>query len=207
MRILVIGATGMIGSRVVAEAARRGHELTAASRSGSSVQGADHAATLELGGTRAVCAGIEASDATVISVPPDRHGGSHEPILKAHRDLIAARPRGRFLVVGGAGSLEVDGTRLKDMPGFPPAYYKESDTFSTILDLYRASSGLDWTMLSPAPEIAPGERTGAYGLGLDIPVGDAISVEDFAVALVDELEKPAHAHARFTVASRAARSN
>jgi putative NADH-flavin reductase len=206
MKILVIGATGMIGSRVVAEAARRGHELTAASRSGTSVQGAANAATLQLGDTAAVCAGIEAFDATVISVPPDRSGGSHEPILKAHRDLIAARPRGRFLVVGGAGSLEVDGTRLKDMPGFPPAYYNESDTFSTVLDLYRASSGLDWTMLSPAPVIAPGHRTGAYKVGLDGPAGDAISAEDFAVALVDELEKPAHAHARFTVANQAVQS-
>lgn len=156
---------------------------------------------MELSDTPAVSAAIEASDVTVISVPPDRSGGSHEPTLKAHRDLIAAQPHGRFLVVGGAGSLEIDGVRLKDTPGFPPAYYNEAATFSTILDLYRASKNLDWTMLSPAPVIVPGERTGTYRVGSDSPIGDTISAEDFAIAIVDELEKPAHRGTRFTVAN------
>lgn len=201
MKITVIGATGMIGSRITAEAARRGHEVRAVSRSGAATEGASTTAAMELNDTAAVSAAIEAADATVITVSPDRSGGSHEPTLQAHRDLIAAQPRGRFLVVGGAGSLEVDGVRLKDTPGFPPAYYNEAATFSTILDLYRASTNLDWTMLSPAPVIAPGERTGAYRVGLDSPIGDAISAEDFAVAIVDELEKPAHSGTRFTVAN------
>lgn len=201
MRITVIGATGMVGSRIVAEASRRGHVVTAASRSGKSPQGASSARALELSDTQAVKAAIESADATVITVPPDRAGGSHEPTLKAHRDLIAARPAGRFLVVGGAGSLEIDGVRLKDSPGFPPAYYNEADTFSTILDLYRAAKNLQWTMLSPAPVIAPGERTGAYRVGANSPIGDRISAEDFAVAIVDELENPVHAGTRFTVAN------
>lgn len=200
MKITVIGATGMIGSRIVAEAARRGHEVTAASRSGAGTAGATRTAAMALGDTAAVGAAMAASDATVVAVPPDRSGGSHEPTLRAHRNLIAARPHGRLLVVGGAGSLEVDGVRLKDLPGFPPAYHEEATTFSTILDLYRASGNLDWTMVSPAPMIAPGERTGAYRVGTDSPIGDAISAEDFAVAIVDELEKPAHAGHRFTVA-------
>lgn len=201
MKITVIGATGMVGSRVVAEAARRGHEVTAASRSGAATDGAAKTAAIALGDTRAVSAAMEASDATVIAVPPDRGGGSQEPTIQAHRDLIAAQPHGRFLVVGGAGSLEIDGVRLKDAPGFPPAYYDEATTFSTILDLYRASQNLDWSMLSPAPVIAPGERTGAYRVGLDRPIGDTISAEDFAVAIVDELEQPAHVRTRFTVAN------
>lgn len=201
MKITVIGATGMIGSRVVVEAARRGHEITAVSRSGAATGGAAGTAAMELSDTPAVSAAIEASDVTVISVPPDRSGGSHEPTLKAHRDLIAAQPHGRFLVVGGAGSLEIDGVRLKDTPGFPPAYYNEAATFSTILDLYRASKNLDWTMLSPAPVIVPGERTGTYRVGSDSPIGDTISAEDFAIAIVDELEKPAHRGTRFTVAN------
>lgn len=201
MKIAVIGATGMIGSRLVAEAARRGHQVVALSRAGALPQGAAEAAAIELNDTAKVVALIDASDATVIAIPPDRHGGSHEPMLKAHRDLIAARPRGRFLVVGGAGALEVDGVRLKDTPGFPPAYHAEASTFSTILDLYRASKGLHWTMLAPAPEIAPGARSGHYRVGTNSPVGDAISAEDFAVAMVDELEQPAHAGTRFTVAN------
>lgn len=201
MKITVIGATGMIGSRVVAEAARRGHEVTAVSRSGGATEGASRKLAMELSDTAAVSSVMKAADATVIAVSPDRSGGSQEPTIQAHRDLIAARPAGRFLVVGGAGSLEIDGVRLKDTPGFPPAYYSEADTFSTILDLYRASKGLDWTMLSPAPVIGPGQRTGAYRAGSDSPVGDSISAEDFAVAIVDELEKPAHTGARFTVAN------
>ncbi|MEJ2365220.1 MAG: NAD(P)H-binding protein [Deltaproteobacteria bacterium] len=201
MKIAVFGGTGMIGSRVVSEASRRGHEVTAISRSNSLPEGAIKSVAMGLNDTPDVVTLIESNDATVISVSPDRSGGSHEPILQAHRDLIAAKPSGRILVVGGAGSLEIDGVRLKDSPGFPPTYYKEASTFSTILDLYRASKGLKWTMLSPAPMIAPGERTGAYRVGTDNPIGDSISAEDFAVAIVDELEKPAHIGMRFTVAN------
>ncbi|MCG3143476.1 MAG: hypothetical protein HONDAALG_00824 [Gammaproteobacteria bacterium] len=201
MKIAVFGATGMIGSRLTAEAARRGHQVTAVSRSGTVPQGASTAIAMELNDTPKVVALIDSSDASVIAIPPDRHGGSHEPILQAHRDLIAARPTGSLLVVGGAGALEVDGVRLKDMPGFPAAYQAQASTLSTIFDLYRASKGLNWTMLAPAPRIAPGERTGHYRVGTDSPAGDAISAEDFVVAIVDELEKPAHAGTRFTVAN------
>ena len=201
MKITVIGATGMIGSRIVSEAAHRGHQVTALSRSGKSVKGASTATAMELSDTSAVNAAIGASDVSVIAVSPDRGGGSHEPTIRAHSNFIAAQPSGRFLVVGGAGSLEIDGVRLMDTAGFPPAYYNEAATFSTILDLYRASRGLDWTMLSPPPMIAPGERTGVYRVGSDSPIGDAISAEDFAVAIVDELEKPSHTGSRFTVAN------
>jgi hypothetical protein len=201
MKITVIGATGMIGSRIVSEAAHRGHQVTALSRSGKSVKGASTATAMELSDTSAVNAATDASDVTVIAVSPDRGGGSHEPTIRAHSNFIAAQPSGRFLVVGGAGSLEIDGVRLMDTAGFPPAYYNEAATFSTILDLYRASRGLDWTMLSPPPMIVPGERTGVYRVGSDSPIGDAISAEDFAVAIVDELEKPSHTGSRFTVAN------
>jgi putative NADH-flavin reductase len=201
MKITIIGATGMIGSRIVAEAARRGHVVTGVSRSGAATEGASRTAAMELGDTAAVSAAIAESDATVIAVSPDRSGGSHEPTIQAHRDLIAAQPQGRLLVVGGAGSLEINGVRLKDTPGFPPAYYNEATTFSTILDLYRHSKNLEWTILSPPPVIAPGERTGTYRIGSNSPIGDTISAEDFAVAIVDELEKPAHAATRFTVAN------
>jgi putative NADH-flavin reductase len=201
MKITVIGATGMVGSRIVAEAGQRGHDVTAVSRSGAMAKGASRTTAMELSDTSAVSAAIDASDATVIAVSPDRSGGSHDPTIRAHHNLIAAHPSGRFLVVGGAGSLEIDGVRLMDTPGFPPAYYNEAATFATILDLYIASRGLDWTMLSPPPMIAPGQRTGVYRVGADSPIGDAISAEDFAVSIVDELEKPAHARARFTVAN------
>jgi putative NADH-flavin reductase len=72
---------------------------------------------------------------------------------------------------------------------------------SEILDLYRASSGIDWTVISPAPEIGPGERTGEYNTALDTPAGERVSREDFAVAILDEIEKPVHRQKRFTVAN------
>lgn len=155
MRITVIGATGMIGSRVVAEAAQRGHDVTALSRSGRDVPGAATAGKLDLSDTAGVREAIDQSDATVIAVPSDRTGGSHEPTIEAHRNLIADPPRQRVLVVGGAGSLVVDGIALKDSAGFPVEYRAEAETFTTILDLYRESEGVDWTLLSPAPVIAP----------------------------------------------------
>ncbi|GAA1796483.1 MAG: NAD(P)H-binding protein [Tetrasphaera jenkinsii] len=202
MRITVIGATGMIGSRVVAEAAQRGHDVTALSRSGRDVPGAATAGKLDLSDTAGVREAIDQSDATVIAVPSDRTGGSHEPTIEAHRNLIADPPRQRVLVVGGAGSLVVDGIALKDSAGFPVEYRAEAETFTTILDLYRESEGVDWTLLSPAPVIAPGVRTGGYVTGADSPVGAEISAEDFAVAVLDELANPAHRLARFTVAAR-----
>lgn len=202
MRITVIGATGMIGSRVVAEAAQRGHDVTALSRSGRDVPGAATAGKLDLSDTAGVREAIDQSDATVIAVPSDRTGGSHEPTIGAHRNLIADPPRQRVLVVGGAGSLVVDGIALKDSAGFPVEYRAEAETFTTILDLYRESEGVDWTLLSPAPVIAPGVRTGGYVTGADSPVGAEISAEDFAVAVLDELANPAHRLARFTVAAR-----
>lgn len=200
MKIALIGATGMVGSRILTEATRRGHEVVAYTRSGAPVDGAVASHALELGDTGAVVAAMGEADVTVVSVPPSRTGGSHEPTRRAHRDLIAAAPAGRIFVVGGAGSLEVDGVTLKDTPGFPALYYPEADTFTSILGDYRASS-LDWTVLSPAPVIAPGERTGSYVLGQDSPVGESISAEDFAVAVLDELEQPAHRRQRFAVAN------
>ena len=88
-----------------------------------------------------------------------------------------------------------------DGEGFPEDYKPEAKAFAQILDEYRASEGLNWTMLSPAFEIAPGERTGKYNTALDTPAGEFVSAEDFAVALIDEAEEPKHAGRRFTVAN------
>ena len=109
---------------------------------------------------------------------------------------------GRRLVVGGAGFLEDgNGNRFVDGEGFPEDYKPEAKAFAQILDEYRASEGLNWTMLSPTFEIAPGERTGKYNTALDTPAGEFVSAEDFAVAPIDEAEEPKHAGRRFTVAN------
>lgn len=199
MNIAIYGATGMVGSQITAEALRRGHSVTAISRGGTAVDGAT-AVAANLSDTAGFTAIAGDHDIVVLSVAPDRTGGPHDSFLAMHRAIIAAPSTARLLVVGGAGALSVDGVQLKDMPGFPAEYHAEASTFSTVLDFYRASTDLDWTMLAPAPQIMPGERTGHYVLGIDSPAGSEISTQDFAVAALDELETPTHERRRFTVA-------
>jgi putative NADH-flavin reductase len=200
MKIVVYGATGMVGSQVALAAIARGHEVTAVSRSGTDVAGAT-ALAADIADTDRVVELAAHADAVVIAIPTDRTGESAEPIVDAHRRIIAAHPAARLLVVGGAGSLSVGDGLLADAPGFPDAYKPEARAFTAILDDYRASSGLDWTLVSPSPAIAPGERKG-YVVGTDSPVGDSVTTSDFADAILDELESPTYRGRRFTVASK-----
>ena len=123
------------------------------------------------------------------------------------RELVeAVRASGvrRYLIVGGAGSLEVaPGVRLVDTPNFPEAYKAEATAGAAFLDRLRGETALDWTFLSPSALFVAGERAGKFRLGKDQLLtnaeGSRISFEDFAIALVDELEKPTHPRQRFTV--------
>jgi len=111
----------------------------------------------------------------------------------------------RLLVVGGAGSLEVaPGVALIDTPQFPAAYKDEASAGRDFLEVLRGEQALDWTFLSPSALFEPGQRTGRFRLGTDSLLVDAdgnsaISMEDYAIALVDELEQPKHSRQRFTV--------
>jgi putative NADH-flavin reductase len=197
VKIALYGATGMVGREIRAEATRRGHTVTGVTRSGSG-----DTLRADLADTATFSRLAAGNDAVVIAVAPDRTGGPHEPLLAAVDAVIASGPPARVLVVVGAGSLEVGGTRLVDQPAFPEAYKAEASTMARVLDKFRAApASLDWTGLSPAPAIAPGLRTGVYHEALDTPAGSAISSQDFAVAVVDELEKPKHRRQRFTVAN------
>jgi len=197
MKIAVYGATGIIGSRIVAEARQRGHEVTALARTASpEVQGGDLADAEEVRGVAAK------HDAVVSATGPSRTGAPAQQWLDAVRTLIDNVGTTRVLFVGGAGSLVVNGTRLLDSPEFPEAYKPEALAGAAALELFRAApDSVDWTFLSPAPVIAPGERTGNYVLGTDSPAGGFISAEDYAAVLVDELEQPSHSRARFTAAT------
>ncbi|WP_281271595.1 NAD(P)-dependent oxidoreductase [Kushneria indalinina] len=110
----------------------------------------------------------------------------------------------RYLVVGGAGSLEVAfEEKLIDQPDFPDAYQPEARAGGEFLDFLRGVEDLEWTFLSPSAEFVPGDRTGQFRLGQDQLLthegGSSISFEDYAVAMVDELENPTHVRQRFTV--------
>jgi len=200
MKIVVYGATGMVGSEIAKTAVARGHEVTAVSRSGNDVLGAT-ARAADITDTDTFLKLAASADAVVVAIPTGRTSEPTELMVDAHRRIIAAMPAARLLVVGGAGSLTVGGGRLVDAPGFPDAYRPESTAFAAILEDYKASSGHDWTYVSPSPVIAPGERTG-YVLGTDSPIGDSVTTSDFADAILDELETPAHKGRRFTAASK-----
>lgn len=196
MKIAVYGATGMIGREVFAEAARRGHVVCGYSRSGG-----DGVGVADLGDSEKFEEVSAANEAVVIALSPDRTGGSHEPFLQTFDNVIAARPATRLIPVVGAGSLEVDGVALVHNPAVPAEYRPEMLTMQAVLEKFRASENLEWTAVSPAPQIAPGERTGSYRTATDTPAGEFISSQDLAVAIVDELENPHFEGRRFTAAN------
>ena len=204
MKIALFGATGTIGSRIAREAVSRGHDVTALSRrGGQSGDDGVESASGDLGDAGSVAEAARSHDVIVSATGPSRTGESHEPWLAATQNLIDHAGSARVVFVGGAGSLRLpDGTRLLDSEGFPAEYLAEARSGAAALDLFLAAPPeVDWTFFSPAPVILPGERTGVFTLGLDSPVGDQISAEDYAVALVDELERPAHRRQRFTAAN------
>ncbi|WP_026556365.1 NAD(P)-dependent oxidoreductase [Arthrobacter sp. 35W] len=204
MKIAVFGATGMVGSQITAEALRRGHQVTAASRRGAIVEGAEAATPVaaEVGDAAAVAALAATHDAVVLATGPSRTGGSHQEWLDAINTALGAVGSTRVFVIGGAGALTIDGTRLVDLPDFPEAYKPEALTMAALYEAVKATpDSVDWTMQAPAPAIFPGERTGSYKLGTDSPVGESITTADFAVAALDELETPAHRRSRYTVAN------
>lgn len=202
MRTAIYGATGMIGSRVAAEALARGHEVIGISRSGGDLPAGTRDVRGDAGDGELAKRISGEADVVVSAIGPSRTGGDRREYLSQVRNLAETLGDARLLVVGGAGSLLVDGKRLVDDPSFPEVYRAEALVVAEALDYLRGlGDGVDWTFISPAPVIQPGQRTGTYKLAADSPAGESISAEDYAVALVDEIDKPAHRRRRFTVAN------
>jgi len=200
MRVALIGASGQAGSRILAELMGRGHAVTAIARNPNRIPSGPGvtAAQGDVLDATGLAALIEGHDAVISSV---RFAASDPRIL-----IEALRASGvkRYLVVGGAGSLEVaPGVKLIDTPQFPAAYKPEASKGGEFLDLLREVHDLEWTFLSPSALFVAGERTGKFRLGgnelLTNENGSRISFEDYAIALVDELESPAHVRQRFAV--------
>lgn len=198
-KIAVIGATGNVGQRVVAEALRRGHDVIAIARDTSKVpaQAGVTAAQADLADKAAIARAVEGADAVVLSV--------RFQDLDFDGVLDALKGVRRLLVVGGAASLEVaPGQVLLDQPDFPDFIKPEATPARAALEKLRATTNLDWTFLSPSVFFGPGERTGKFRLGGDqlLTAADGkshISYEDYAIALLDEIENPKHIRQRFTV--------
>ena len=207
MNILLIGATGMIGSRVLAEATSRGHHVTAATRHPEKIAAGPHVHATKLDATDPEAIAALAKDADVIIAATSPRGGG-DPIAEAKAigdaAIAAARTAGRRLfVVGGAGSLNLpNGQPLAET--LPDAYRGEALAMRGVLNALKASD-IDWTFFSPAAMISPGTKTGSYRLGtttlLSNEAGESkISAEDYAHALVNELEQPAHRRSQMTIA-------
>ena len=199
-KVALIGASGNAGSRILKELSDRGHQVTGIARNPDKIPTlpgvtAVKGDVLDKDGLAALLRG---HDAVVSAV----HFTASDP----QKLIDAVRFAGvkRYVVVGGAGSLEVaPGQRLIDQPDFPAAYKAEASGGLAFLNLLKMVTDLDWTFLSPSALFAPGKRTGKFRLGteqlLTSEAGSSISFEDYAIALVDEIERPAHVRQRFTV--------
>jgi putative NADH-flavin reductase len=207
VKILLVGASGMIGSRVLAEAAARGHHVIAATRHPEKIATGANVRAVGLDATDSKSLAAQAREADVIVTATSPRGGG-DPAIEARAvgdsAIAAARQAGRRLfVVGGAGSLNLpDGRPLAET--LPDAYRPEALAMRGVLDSLKASD-IDWTFFSPAAMISPGSKTGTYRLGtttlLANEAGESrISTEDYADALVNELEQPAHRRSQMTIA-------
>lgn len=211
MKIAVIGATGFVGSAIVKEALDRGHEVTAIVRHPEKVQSHPklHPQKGDVYNEDELARLVKGQEAVISAFNPGWGNPDiyHLQVKGAQAIINGVKKAGimRLLFVGGAGSLEVKpGVQALDLPGFPAEYKQGALATREALNLLRKESGLEWSFLSPSADLAPGQRTGKFRLGTDQMLKDAegqsrISVEDYAVAMLDEVERPAHIRQRFTV--------
>lgn len=212
MKIAVIGATGYVGSEVVKEALARGHQVTAIVRNIDKLP--QHAQLTpkqaDVYNVAEVAAAVAGHDAVISAFNPGwTVDNIRERFLQGYRAITEGVKQAgvkRYLVVGGAGSLYVaPGVQLVDTPDFPAQWKEGALGAREALNLIKTETTLDWTFLSPAILLEPGERTGKYRLGLEEPLFDGaapakISTADLAVAMLDEIEAPKHIQQRFTAA-------
>lgn len=210
MRIALFGITGAVGSRIAKEALDRGHSVVGVVRDASNVSLRHPNLQYVTGNVLdpvSVAAVVKGSDAVISAVGPGNF--EHSAFLvDAARSLFSGIKQAgvdRLLLVGGAGSLEVaPGVQLVDAPGFPDAWKGIALAHRDAFEVIKTQKDLNWTYVAPAAMLEPGERTGRYRTGTDNLVADAqgnsrISMEDYAVAVIDEVERPQHPKARMSV--------
>jgi len=211
VKIALIGATGFVGSALLQEALGRGHEVTAIVRDPEKLPPHRHLHPRKADIYQAdeVARVVGGHDAVISAFNP---GWGNPDIfnlqVKGVKAIIDGTKKAgvkRLLFVGGAGSLEVTpGVQAVDLPGFPAEYKQGALATREALNLLRKEPDLDWSFLSPSADLSPGQRTGTFRLGTDQMLKDAngqsrISTQDYAMAMIDEVERPAHIRQRFTV--------
>ena len=208
MKIALFGSTGRIGRRILNEALARGHHVTAIVRDASTMHDNNKNLDFKTGDVlkpESVAAATPGADVVISAYGPG--AGDANQIVSAAKSLVeglGAHHGVRLIVVGGAGSLQVAaGQQLLDTPDFPAAYKKPAVAHREALEILKKSA-LDWTCVSPSAEINEGTRTGRFRTAKDDLLVDEkgqshISMEDFAVAVLDEVESPHFSRERFTV--------
>jgi uncharacterized protein len=206
MNVVLYGATGKSGIRLLAELLSRKHNVTAVARNPVGLPAGVKAVKDDLGDVNKITSIIAGSDAVISAYapPPD---DTDQLLGVTERQIEAVRKAGkniRLIVVGGAGSLEVaPGVTVLKSGHLPAEWVPIATSHEKALEVLKKSD-INWTYFSPAGFFEPGTRTGKFRLDTDKLVSDAqgnsrISMEDYAIALVDELEHPAHERARFTI--------
>jgi uncharacterized protein len=208
VKVALYGATGKSGSRILNELAARGHRVTAIARDPAKLPEPDSSVLVkldDLSDPKQIAAAVDGADAVISAyAPPQDHPDEIVGVTQRQVDALSQTPNARLIVVGGAGGLNVaPGVSLIDSGHLPEPYLPIAKAHIKALNVLRTST-IDWTYLAPAAYFVPGERTGKFRLGKDEPIANSaqesrISMEDYAVALVDELEKPQHRRQRFSV--------
>lgn len=212
MKLVIIGATGFVGRIVVDETLQRGHQVTAIARNAKDLP-QTRGLTLALGDVNDMewlTAQLRGQDAVISAFNPGWSAPDlYQQFVRGSDAILSAVEKSgvrRFLVVGGAGSLEVaPGVELIDTPQFPADIRPGAQGARELRNKLRAGSSLDWSLISPAAILKPGERTGKFRLGTTqlLMDGDApasISVQDLAVAILNEIEQPQFIKQQFTAA-------
>ncbi len=215
MKIALIGATGYVGTAILDEALNRGHEVMAVTRNPEKIANQTNL-SIEKGdiyNERELSQLIEGADVVISAFngfyKDQSNVQSYQKQLQGTRSIINAvklSQVNRLLMVGGAGSLEVaPGVLLVSTPNFPAEWKDMALSMTEVLSILKDESSLNWTLLSPAAKLLPGSRTGRFRLGKDeLLINEAgesiISIQDYAVAMIDEMEQAEHLRMRFTVA-------
>lgn len=213
MDIALVGATGYVGSAILEEALGRGHDVAAIARRPEKLPAHPrlHPAGCDIADAEALARAFAGRQAVIHAFAPPKDLSvvrRVEAQRQGTRAILEAMKRagvGRILAVGGAGTLEVaPGLRNMDRPEFPREWEGGAKSTAVIKEILKAEPDIEWTFLSPAHLLVPGERTGTFRLGLDALLVGAdgqsrITLADYAVAMIDELENPKHSGRRFTV--------
>ena len=208
MKVALYGATGKSGSRILKELVSRGHQVIAIVRNPAKLPQPGSGVVIkqdDLSDPNKIAAAVNGADAVISAyAPPQENVDAIVGVTQRQVEALSHRPDTRLIVVGGAGGLDVaPGVTLVDSGYLPEAYLPIAKAHIKAHGVLKAST-IDWTYLAPAAYFEPGERTGKFRLGKDELVANErqesrISMEDYAIALVDELEKPKHRRQRFSI--------